>query len=167
MRSRSAFLVSWLSATAAGAFTGMGGPRQEPVCAYACRSAISSSTLSCSPPMDHSHGGGHMDMTTPECRGGDTAFLTTLAHCIDSRCPDVPIWQLEEYWAAQASGGPGVPAKWDYRTALEQVATAPNITYGMGVTLNSTMLVSQESWDIYNRFIPVLDNSSVILYRYS
>ena len=107
-------------------------------------------------------------MTTPECRGGDTAFLTTLAFCIDSRCPDVPIWQLEEFWAALASGSPAVPAKWDYRTALEHVTTAPNITYEMGVTLNSTMLVSQESWDIYNQFLPVLDNnSSMILYRYA
>ncbi|KAF2841706.1 ferric reductase transmembrane component 4 [Patellaria atrata CBS 101060] len=160
-----------LSSSAAGAFTGMGGPLQEPACAYACRNILSGAPLSCTPPMDHSHGHGHSmpPVTSPACRAGDDAYLTSLAYCINTKCPqDIPIWQFERFWSEpQTTGDAAVPAKWDYRTALDHVKGLPNVTWAMGNTLNNTMLVNDTFWGIQNRFIPVLDWNSTLLFRYS
>jgi hypothetical protein len=89
--------LSALSASvplAAGAFEGMGGADQTPYCARACRSVLGTANLTCSHMMamgDHA-----MMMTTPSCRAGDGAWLTSLAYCFDAKCDGkVPLWQLE------------------------------------------------------------------------
>jgi hypothetical protein len=81
----------WLSfsSTAAGAFTRMGGPTMEPYCALACCNVLGMANLTCT--MTMNHGGGHvhgMDMSTPECRGNDDAYLTSLAYYFEQQCPD-------------------------------------------------------------------------------
>lgn len=160
-----------LTTTATGAFTGMGGPLQQPYCAYACGNAFSTANLTCTMMMhghdDGGHGGMSMGMTSPACRAGDDAFLTSLAYCMSTKCQNVPVWQLEQYWAAMTTGSPTVPAKWDYHAALAQVTTSPTEAWAPGKTLNSTMLVPEKTYNIQFRFLPVMDHNSILLYRYS
>lgn len=99
----------------------------------------------------HSHGGS--GATTAECRANDTAYLTSLAWCIDTKCAayNVPTWKLQKYWEEQSTTDPTVLAKWDYTTALQQVSTPPNKTLTMDDTLNITVLAVQSTWDTQYR----------------
>ncbi|KAF2727914.1 ferric reductase transmembrane component 4 [Polyplosphaeria fusca] len=151
---------------AACAFEGLGGPSQEPSCAYACGNVLGSAELSCSEMM-HMHG--HMmPLNTPACLANNDAFLTSLAFCISQHCPqDTPLWQLEQYWAMQATGAPGVLAKWGYQTALGKVDGTPGATWGMGVAMNETMRAPEQKWYIWNAFLGVMKHNSILLYEYS
>jgi hypothetical protein len=151
-----------LSTTTTAAFTGLGVRYNDPSCVYACRASISSAPLACS---GHGHGDAHSHgapPTSPECRGEDTAFLTTLAYCISTHCQDVPLWRVEQYWALQATGSPAALAKWDYSTALSQVTTAPNKTYVSATTLDYTALVNAQTVSVQQKFILVLEKMTTI-----
>ena len=67
-------------------FPGYGFKWYSLVCGNACHDAIASATLSCTS-MDHSSGHSGMSMTTtPDCYASDSAFLTTLALCMNTTC---------------------------------------------------------------------------------
>lgn len=154
-----------LSSTVAGAFMGMGGANQQPYCALACRTVLGNANLTCTM-MPHM-GAMMMAMTTADCRANDDAFLTSLAYCFEAQCVGVPVWQLEQYWAAGTTGTPGVIAKWNYQTALEHINGTPTSTWMMGHTLNTTMLVPPAPWGIWNHFLFVMDHNTILLYRYA
>ena len=158
------FGLVYLSTTTAAAFVGLGTSQNDPVCAYACRASISSAPLACSGTGfggSHSHGA---PPTSPQCRAGDTSFLTTLAYCINMKCQasNVPVWKLEQYWAQQATGDPSVLPKWDYTTALQQVTTAPNTTYARGSTLNYTALVNPATYEMQEKFLIVFEKVTTV-----
>ncbi|CAG8948968.1 hypothetical protein HYFRA_00002096, partial [Hymenoscyphus fraxineus] len=87
-------------------------------------------------------------MTTPKCRAGDTAFLQTLALCIQSTCgkTKVETWKLEKYWVEEATGNKTIRPKWSYGEALHQVAAVPTQTLKEKAILNSTVLVPYMAW---------------------
>jgi len=125
----------------------------NPNCAYACRSVFSSAMLACS---GHDHGGGGHHgggATTPECRAGDTPWLTSLAYCINATCTDdIAPWKLEKYWADECTGEKAVWPKWSYHEALAQVEQAPTEKLSeedeMPV-LNFTASYNEETWEFY------------------
>lgn len=134
------------------AFIGYGITMYKPLCAFACRSSIESAMLSCS---DHdSQGSGHMHgggATTPECRAGDTPFLTTLAWCMNSTCADYHehAWTLEKYWADKATGDASVAPKWTYSDTLLEISKPPDRELGEDEMLSFTALISHETWLAY------------------
>lgn len=136
------------------ALVGLDTDMYNPPCAHACSSAIASSVLSCS-----SHGavGGHMHgdsaMTSPLCRASNTAFITTLAWCMSTKCASyhIPVSELETFWEKYCTGDPAVAPKWDYGTALQHVVQPINRVLTLDETLNATSLVPHDSWNIqYN-----------------
>ncbi|EKG22154.1 Flavoprotein transmembrane component [Macrophomina phaseolina MS6] len=142
-------LTLLLSLPCSWAFIGLGISMYHPSCAFACRAAVVSAPLECS---DHGGSGGHMghgsSSTTPECRAGDTPFLTTLAWCINSTCTDfhVDAWRLEKYWTEKATGDVDVLPKWTYAGALQQVQSPPATELDPEEILNSTAIVPPDSW---------------------
>lgn len=81
-----------ISLSTSQAFIGLGISMYNPSCAFSYRAVIASVPLECS---EHGGTGGHMghgsSSTTPECRAGNTPFLTTLAWCINSTCADFDV----------------------------------------------------------------------------
>lgn len=123
----------------------------NPACAHACYRALASNMLSCS--SDEASGGhvhGDSGMTSPECRASDTAFLTTLAWCMSTKCAQyhVPTSKLEKFWEELATGDAAVAPKWDYGTALHQVTQPPTRELTMDDTLDFTALASEAAWEL-------------------
>ncbi|GKT57100.1 ferric-chelate reductase [Colletotrichum tofieldiae] len=118
----------------------------DPPCAFACRDAISSATLSCSTVSSDDMAG--MVMTDGECYATDDAFLGTLAWCVASRCEEIPEWKLEKYWKDNVAGAAAVQPdpKVTYQQALAKVNGTPAAVYVATGPLNETSLVSQELW---------------------
>jgi len=161
MKQLSLIGLACLSSTTEAKFYGLGNSFTNPTgpCAFACRASIASAPLACSGTGDgggHSHGA---PPTSPQCRGNDSAFLTTLAFCIDQKCrPEgVQVATLEKYWALQTTGDPSVQPKWGYTEALMQVTAKPNSTYQYGEMLNSTLSVSEETYGMQATFMAVFD----------
>lgn len=137
-------LSTILTGSALGKLVGYGIWPYEPVCAFACLRALSGYTLSCSSEAEM-HGGG---VTSPRCRAGDTAWLTTLAYCAQTRCAGsgVSASRLEGFWEAQSTEDAAVPPRWTFSQALANVSgTPPGRELGEDAeseTLNFTALVN-------------------------
>ena len=114
MKATRDFLVIALHAVAVLAdgngLIGYGKIMYNPTCAFACRNIIKGCQLSCTP-VDgtENHGTAHAPVTTPpECFVKDTAFLRTMAICIDTYCPisnNPPLSVIEDYWASHLGTG--------------------------------------------------------------
>ena len=129
---------------------GYGIQMYNPLCAYTCRDVLSTSMLNCSETMDMSASMG-MEMgseTSPECYATDDAFLDTLAYCMSTRCRDVPVWHLEEYWIMNVAGHlPTQPLpKATYQQTLANMTFKPIKTLVSGEDLNHTMIVADEDY---------------------
>lgn len=96
------------------------------------------------------HGGGG---TTPECRAGDTPWLTSLAYCINATCTDdIPAWKLVRYWAQECTGDKAVLPKWSYQESLAEVKGKPTEELSEDdemPLLNFTALYNEETWEMY------------------
>ena len=108
-------------------------------CAFACLRPLSSYILQCS------SGIGKSATTSPQCRTGDTPWLTTLAWCMRTECAEyhVATSELEAFREQQCTGDPTVAPNWGYTTSLQHVARPP--TQELSVTdetLNTTAIVS-------------------------
>jgi hypothetical protein len=113
------------------------------------------------------HGAPASVVTKASCRANDSAFLTTLAYCINIRCTSVPVKDIEHYWIDQASGDPHTTPKWNYVTTLQNVNGTPNDTYASGRTINTTMLVSEKSYNIQIKWLPTKEHNSHLMYKYT
>jgi len=173
-------LLAWLAAHATAqhltsySFPGYGFAWYAPACANACWSVLSGATLSCSEMMDHSGNmGGHMmAMTSPECKAGDTALLTSMAYCMAQNCPDsVTPAQREDYWRMRMLDTTGtVRAKWTYGEALAQVQEPPTVEFNASSTdvlLNQTVLVNKDAYGLNNRFNVLFDHIEMLQARYT
>lgn len=161
--------VGLFATAASAAFTGLGSSAYKPYCCTACRAALASATLSCTP---HHHGGGHSHgpMTPPDCYAGDEAFLSSLAYCLNSTCTgadELPVWELEKWWAQMATGDPTIPPTLLYTEALKLIDEPPQEQYSAGTTLNSTILPSSSALSMYQNFYPKFEENSSLLNRYS
>ncbi|KAL2138211.1 hypothetical protein VTI28DRAFT_7271 [Corynascus sepedonium] len=139
------------------ALMGLGQQMYYPACGYACLNTLSTFPLSCTTHDHHDMGGDMSDMemdmpsmatTTPACRAEDRAYLTTLAWCFHTKCTDdaVPDWDLEKFWAEQATTDPTVAPKWSYSAALANISRPPTKELAADDTLNVTALVPQDAW---------------------
>ncbi|CAO2651950.1 Nn.00g002330.m01.CDS01 [Neocucurbitaria sp. VM-36] len=140
-----------LSGTAS-AFIGHGIPMYQPNCAFACRDQFSSALLECTL-MDHTGGGHHgSSATSPECYAQDTAWLTTLAYCINQTCTDIPKFKLEAYWAERVTKsvrGNKLEPKWTYQETLFRMdgQAPPDKALGEDEVLNFTARYDSETWE--------------------
>ena len=110
-----------------------------PVCAHACRLAIQSDTLECTP--------NGSTTTPPGCFASNEPYLTTLAYCISTKCASVPFAKLSAFWTKYAIGTSSnepVP-QISYKVALQKAGT-PNVTAVEGQLLNATSIVPEESY---------------------
>ncbi|KAK4096395.1 hypothetical protein N658DRAFT_569889 [Parathielavia hyrcaniae] len=156
MKPTQALLILGLGGTlpcqASVGLPGITNPINDPACAHACTGSLSGYALECSH-VDHtklsSHGHGPATHTSPDCRAGDTPYLTTLAWCLHTKCApyNVPTSRLEAVWEEKATGVGSVPAKWSYTEALLQVAEPPTRQLVMGDSINATML-APEFWNV-------------------
>lgn len=126
--------------------------------------------LECS---EHDHmGGGHMHgagPTSPECRAGDTPWLTTLAYCINSTCTeDVAPWTLEKFWADKSTDDKTVQPKWSYQEALVQLGSMEKPTKELGEEemLDFTALYNQETWETYRGTLEHFEFAETMHSRY-
>ena len=151
------------------ALVGIDTDMYNPPCAYACNSAIASNMLSCS---SEDEMGGDMDMgsamTSPQCRAGDTAFLTTLAWCLHTKCAQyrVRTSKLEKFWEDQCTGDPTVAPKWDFSTALQHVAEPPTQELTMDDTLNFTAITPEATWELQYHTMTAFEAEETVHARY-
>lgn len=137
-----AWLACFLSSLSQAALVGFGIWPYNPPCAFACDRSLSSLIVSCSEPISM-EGMMHMgaSITSPQCRAGNTVWLTTLAWCIKDQCAkyNIPTYQLEEYWWKHVTDSPSVKPKWDYSSTLFNIPQLPNRTLTKDDTyLNTT-----------------------------
>jgi hypothetical protein len=162
-------IASPLAAQQMGSFKlpGYGYSWYAPPCAFACYNALSSAMLECTS-MDHSGGHGHgAGPTSPECRAGDTAFLTTLAYCMEFNCgANTPTWERELFWSKHVTGDEAVLPKWDYSITLKEISEAPTVVYNSSELLNHTVLLDQESYDMQYNFNVIFDRMEGLQSRY-
>lgn len=137
------------------ALIGYGIPMYKPNCAFACRSSFGSAMLTCSTD-DHSHGAHNHGTgpTPPDCRANDDPWLTTLAFCIKSKCPNVSPWKLEKYWAEKCTGDPSVQPKWTYAETLVELEKNGDPTKELNLEeemplLNFTAKFNEETWEAF------------------
>lgn len=103
--------------------------------------------------MDHAGGGHHgSSATSPECYAQDTAWLTTLAYCINQTCTDLPKFKLEAYWAERVTKsvrGNKLEPKWTYQETLHHMEgqAPPTRELEEDEVLNFTALYNPESWE--------------------
>jgi hypothetical protein len=139
---------------------GYGFSWYDPVCGFACKNAISSAALSCSAKESHHHSHGP-GPTSPECYAGDTAYLTTIAYCMNMTCDPIGVstWQREKFWATKLIEEAVVPPKWDYSTALGEVNGRPTLEFNSSSedVLNQTVSVSKETYEMQSRFMVLFD----------
>ncbi|KAM5352901.1 hypothetical protein ACJ41O_005623 [Fusarium nematophilum] len=125
-------LLSWQAGLALSDGTGLigfGKTMYKPACAFACRSAIRSCPLACTPEGEHSGAGmGHSSGTTPpDCYTSDPAFLKTMALCIDTYCPDSDapeLYTLEDYWRGHLGTGTVGTMEWEPVLSYQQALAA-------------------------------------------
>lgn len=140
------------------------------VCGFACNNIIAGATLECTS-MDHSGGHDHMAMaTSPDCYAGDTAYLTTLAYCMNAHCDPhhEPTWRREKFWSTRVTGDESVLPKWDYTTALAQIKVPPTVVYNDSSPdiLDQTVLVSLASYEMQSKFMVFFDHIEGLQSRY-
>ncbi|KAI9807293.1 MAG: hypothetical protein M1833_000036 [Piccolia ochrophora] len=125
--------------------------------------------LSCS---SHDTSSGHMHgdsgMTSPQCRAGDAAFLTTLAWCMSTKCAQyqVPTSRLERFWEEQCTGDPTVAPKWDYGTALQHANQPPTRELTTDDTLNFTALAAETTWELQYRTLTFFEEEERVHAKY-
>lgn len=139
---------------------GYGIQMTQPTCAFACHDALSAYKLSCSVVNPEGADGNHLgDMsmpafiTSPHCYATDDNFLQSVAYCVSTHCLDVPLSDLEYYWATFLVGRiPGQPVpKESYSTALAHANPPPTKSVSPKLLLNTTTLVSEQAYmAIYN-----------------
>lgn len=133
---------------------GYGISMYKPVCAFSCRAVVSGATLSCSTEEmgGMSMSGMSMGMaaeTSAECYSTDDSYLQTVAWCMSTRCKDVPVSDLEQYWEINVVGDQKVQPKpkESYQQALASVKGAPTEAMVSGNPLNKTSLVGDDDYD--------------------
>jgi hypothetical protein len=106
---------------------GYGKTLYNPTCAFACRGVVKGCRLLCTPAQSTAnHGTAHSPTTTPpDCFVQDTAFLRTMALCLDTYCAistNPALSLIEDYWASHLGTGTLGDYSWvpamSYRDAL-------------------------------------------------
>jgi hypothetical protein len=85
---------------------------------------------------------------SPECYANNEPFQQTLAYCISTRCEDVELWEIEQYWYNFVAGRmPEQPRpKKSYAMVLHDMAEPPNSTIPADEVMTEAGLVPYEDW---------------------
>lgn len=152
-------------------FPGLGFSWYDPNCGFSCYNAIASAPLSC-PEEDHS--GGHSHGTAaaaPACQVQNTAFLTSVAYCLSTRCDprEVPVWSRERFWATKMIGSGTLQPIWTYSESLAMIEHIPEETYNSSsmVIVNVTMLISDTDYEKQFKFNKNFDRLEMLQARYA
>ncbi|KAJ3052586.1 hypothetical protein HK097_006022 [Rhizophlyctis rosea] len=118
--------------------------------------------------MDHGEGGHHMAMSSPECLGNDSAFLTTLAWCMKTACDNdgISVPKREEFWATKVTGDESVLPKWPYTQALLEIKTPPTVVYNASELMNQTVLLAPEVYAMQSNFMVMFDFIEALQSKY-
>lgn len=123
---------------------GYGKNMYYPLCAAVCRGCIEKAPLVCTP--HDIKGGAHMHGgTSLECYASDSAYLTTLAYCINQRCGNNYTADIiESYWRQHAVNGGRIvlepkPAM-SFAQALASIETPPAEETVSGEMMNKALL---------------------------
>jgi hypothetical protein len=147
---------------------GYGVSQNQPFCAYSCAGVVSGYTLTCSTASSSSSGKakGHGSSTTANCTASNAPYLQTLAYCLDTNCPSLAGWQLEQFWEADAvstSGGQmAVAPMWSYSQSLASLKGPPNGTLKGSATLKNAVVVPQTSYQAEYNTIAVKANNNIL-----
>lgn len=146
--------LTWGVAGAKNGIIGFGLSMYPDLCCQSCHDSLSSLYLSCTT-FDHGDddmpgmemlrkrddmGGMAMGMTSDGCRANNTAWLQTMAYCIQQNCDadGYPLEKQVECFSNQAVGGAATPT---FHDSLP--ATAPTVELAGDATwLNETSLVN-------------------------
>ena len=82
---------------------GLGRTVFKPLCCYSCLGSFWGLHLSCTEAQRHSAQRG----STPHCHSTNTAYLTSLAYCIETKCAadNVSLSETEQCWSKLAGDG--------------------------------------------------------------
>lgn len=149
-----------------GALVGYGIYPYDPPCAFACDRSLSSLMLECSSHMASGSGmHGGPPMTSPQCRAGDTPWLTTLAWCVRTSCAEynVPTSELEAFWEKQSTEDPTVVPKWGYSATLFKISQPPTQELtDADDTLNITALVNSAVYTAQYNALTAVQRENVV-----
>ncbi|KAJ0166299.1 Ferric reductase transmembrane component 3 [Colletotrichum tanaceti] len=154
---------------------GYGITMYQPLCAYACRVALSASPLNCSSVAEMN--GKVLADTPSSCYATDDAFLVSLAWCIHTRCVDISVWEIEKYWhsteasvrsshrrldepGVKVNAHPPVP-KWTYQEALRNVNQTPTATLSFASPLKEKVLVSDADYFVQHNTMGMFEKMEV------
>ena len=122
----------------------------NPVCAHGCFRSFSPYLLSCSSAI--SEGG----MTTADevahdlalCRSTDFPYLSSIAWCIHTFCPNnTKASTIEKFWATQITGDATILPKWTYGETMANITKPPTeVAMGKDLVLTKTMLTTYTTW---------------------
>ena len=149
-----------------GALVGYGIYPYKPPCAHACDRSLSTLMLECS---SDGTSGNDMDsasgMTSPQCRAGDTPWLTTLAWCMRIKCAEYNVLssELEAFWEEQCTGDPTVAPKWSYSTTIFNTTQPPTRELmEADDTLNFTALVNPAVYGAQYNALTAVQRENVV-----
>ncbi|MCJ1456008.1 hypothetical protein MMC28_006365 [Mycoblastus sanguinarius] len=155
-----------------GALVGYGIYPYKPPCAHACYRSLSSLMLECSSDTaSEREMDSDSEITSPQCRAGETPWLTSLAWCMCTNCAEynVSTSGLERFWEEQCTGDPTVAPKWGYSTTLFNIAQSPTRELTeTDDTLNITALVNPAVYEAQYNALTTVQRENVVEsgYRY-
>ena len=123
---------------------GIGIATRRPLCAYACRDALSSLYLDCTKIVGNKDGQ-DIAITTPACRRSNVPWLSSLAYCFEQKCGNENTQEslTESAWWAIVGRNPGVA---DYPYSLPSKPPTSQLKLD-DISLNETSLVNDELYD--------------------
>ncbi|KAK3386523.1 hypothetical protein B0H63DRAFT_137159, partial [Podospora didyma] len=151
------WLACQLLSAATPAFSALVGFGLDPYstyCARACLWSLLPYQLSCSAKSNYGFG---WSVTTPECKGNDTSYLTTLAWCMHVKCTAYRTSELEDFWEHSATAdllkfmdtSYPPPPKWGYSESLAHISQPPTRELtAADLVLNFTALVPERSYRV-------------------
>jgi hypothetical protein len=159
---------------------GYGINMYHPFCCSACADSLAMVYLNCTTfSTSHDHDDGmsmkllkRMDMgmdmsgsTSDECYATDTAYLETLAYCVQSHCDAEGLsYHTQNSWFEKnAAHGLQVPSLVDSLPSHPPTAELD----ADAMWLNETMLVNEEAWIIDRRTIDAFETSEEYHVRFS
>ncbi|KIX93597.1 uncharacterized protein Z520_10775 [Fonsecaea multimorphosa CBS 102226] len=124
----------------------------NPYCAHGCFRSFSPYMLQCSTTI--SAGGKTTADATAHmlalCRASDFPYLSSIAWCIHTFCPEsVRASTIEKFWETQITGDVHILPAWSYGEVMANITQPPAmVAMGKDMVLNMTMLTTYNTWKI-------------------
>jgi hypothetical protein len=84
------------------------------------------------------------------CRASDVPYLSSIAWCIHTFCPEnVKASTIEKFWEIQITGDVNIHPEWSYGEVMANITLPPTmVAMGEDMVLNITMLTTYNTWKI-------------------